>query len=107
MIGARERQNEGGDQSRLGTPSFVLVELRRIIPELKPRQPTDPVVSYKKWKQFEGLLKETPGRRIAMRVFARRGDIAFVAGDSGFTPGPPTTAAESLTNGYQEHGAGL
>lgn len=84
MIGARERQNEGGDQSRLGTPSFVLVELRRTIPELKPRQP---VVSYKKRKQFEGLPKETPRRRIAMRVFAGRGDMAFVAGTLDLLPG--------------------
>lgn len=87
MIGARERQNEGGDQSRLGTPSFVLVELRRTTPELKPRQLTEPVVSYKKWKQFEGLLKETPGRRIVMRVFAERGDMAFVVGTLDLLPG--------------------
>lgn len=42
--------------------SFVLVELRRILAELKRREPTDPVASYRKWKQFEGLPKETLGQ---------------------------------------------
>lgn len=91
MISARERQNEGGDQSRLGTPSFVLVELRRTTPGLKPRQPTDPVVSYKKWKQFEGLLKETPGRRIVIESLCRKRGYGLRSGDFGFTPGPPTS----------------
>lgn len=51
--------------------SLVLVELRRILAELKRREPTDPVASYRKWKQFEGLPKETLGQ-MAMSLRRKR-----------------------------------